>query len=354
MIRPRRRTGQGRQRAFATLLTFVLLFGAHAGLKGIPVPAFASGRAVIRQLDALILERFATPAPADAPEADDEEDLPDETPDESVETVSFEDNVASAMEELERRFGLDEEVAPPAGQRPGDALEVPAGGIADAAVEDRFESLFGASAGAEVAVGRAGRGRTAPAREGAGGLGIGINERVAETPPPTAERPAVGGPDVAVSTGAQRVAAEAADVEVAELEAERFDGSEADRLAAWLRANRSPLPIGVRVHMNFEPSFLTAAVPVVADGKRWELFLMFNETLRELHIVLVDGENSVYMIDRGFQETSRSLREGTVRRSGGQIVAVDSRTTAAGERAREFYDVFLSWWNQAKNDVRAP
>jgi hypothetical protein len=48
------------------------------------------------------------------------------------------------------------------------------------------------------------------------------------------------------------------------------------------------------------------------------------------------------MIDRDFQEQSRSLREGTVRRAGGEIVAGDSRTAAAaGERAQEFYDVLL-------------
>lgn len=352
MIRPKRRTGAGRQRVVATLLTFALLFCAHAGLKGIPVPAFASGRAVIRELDALILERF-TPPPPEAPATEDEEDLPDEPPDERVETVSFDDDVASAVEELGRRFGLDEEVAPPVAQRGGDGVEIPAGGIAAEAVSERFESLFGAAA--DVAVGRAGRSRATPPRDGAGGLGIGINERVVDTTPSEPETTVAAGPDVRVTTAAERTATDAADVAISEIEAERFDGSEADRLATWMRANPSPLPIGVRVHVNFQPSFLTAAVPVTADGRRWELFLMFNETLQELHIVLVDGERSVYMIDRGFQEQSRSLREGTVRRANGQIVAVDSRTAAAsGERAREFYNVFLSWWERAKSDVRAP
>ncbi len=82
---------------------------------------------------------------------------------------------------------------------------------------------------------------------------------------------------------------------------------------------------------------------------------MFNESLRELHIVLVEGDRSVYLIDRGFQEQSRSLREGTVRRFEGEILAVDSRTGAASsDRAREFYNVFLSWWEVAKQDVSRP
>jgi hypothetical protein len=338
----------------ATVLTLALLFGAHAGLKGIPVPAFASGRAMIRELDALILERFAAAAPAET--ADPEEDTPEEAPpEETIETVDFEQNVATAVEELERRFGLDEEV-PAAASRAEDGVAVATPGIADAGRDDRFESLFGAGAGADVAVGRAGRGRVPPARDGAAGLGIGINERVVEADPDPTSRARVGPetPGVTVATGAERAEATPTEVAVAAFEGEGFDGSEAARLATWMRAHSSPLPIGVRVHMNFDPTFLTAAVPVTSDGRKWDLFLMFNETLREIHIVLIDGDRSVYLIDRGFQEQSRSLREGVVRRSNGQIVAIDSRTGAASsERAQEFYNVFLSWWEQAKNDVRS-
>jgi len=61
------------------------------------------------------------------------------------------------------------------------------------------------------------------------------------------------------------------------------------------------------------------------------------------------------MIDRGFQEESRSLREGTVRRLDGRIVAVDSRTaSASSERAQDFYNVFLSWWESVNDDAGSP
>ena len=75
---------------------------------------------------------------------------------------------------------------------------------------------------------------------------------------------------------------------------------------------------------------------------------MYNESLRELHIVLVEGDRSVYLIDRGFQAQSRSLREGTVRRIEGEIMTVDSqRRAASDDRAQEFYNIFLSWWETA-------
>jgi hypothetical protein len=160
----------------------------------------------------------------------------------------------------------------------------------------------------------------------------------------------VVGPDVAVETGATRTTS--SDVVIRDFESDSFDGSEADMLAAWMRSHAAELPIGVRVHMNYQPSFLTASAPFSSDGRQWELFLMFNESLREVHIVLVEGNQSVYLIDRGFLEQSRSLREGTVRRLDGQIVAVDSRTGAASsDRAADFYNVFLSWWEAARRDV---
>lgn len=348
MIRPKPKGSQTVPRLMSGILTVALLLGVYTSLKGLPVPSFASGREVIRELDALILERFALSQP---PETEAPEETPaEEEPEEIVETVSFEQEVGQAMEGLERLFGSEEEVAASTGARTNDPVTEAAAGIAADALDDRFESLFGATE--NVPVGRAGRGRTTSTRA-EGGLGIGINETLANTTEEPVDTPEGAGPDVTVSTAAERAETTGGtDVVISEYEPENFDGTEADRLAAWMRANPAPLPVGVRVHTNFEPTFLTASVPFISDGQRWDLYLMFNETLRELHIVLVEGDRSVYMIDRGFQEQSRSLREGTVRRSGGQIVAVDSRgSSASGDRAKEFYNVFLSWWETAKTDV---
>lgn len=347
MIRPKPRGNQTVPRLVALALTVGLLFGAAASLRATSLPAFASGREMIRELDALILERFAFARPEEDPV---EEEVP-EPVDEVVEETSFEDEVGAAMQGLEELFGDETTTPTPAARETGGDPGSPTG-IQATADDARFESLFGDRDATPA--GRVGGRRPAGARDGAGGLGIGINERLAEPDPDSARavEPIAAGPDVAVRTGTEREEVEAPTVRISEFEAESFDGSEADLLGAWMRANPAPLPVGVRVHMNYEQAFLTSSVPFVSDGVRWELYLMFNEALREIHIVLVEGDRSVYLIDRGFQEQSRSLREGTVRRTGGQIVAVDSRSGAAsGDRAREFYNVFLSWWETAKTDV---
>jgi hypothetical protein len=351
VIRPRPKPGDARPRGVAVGFTLLLLVGAQAGLKGVPVPAFASGRDMIRELDPLVFERFATPPPPEAPSDVPEDDVPEE-PAEEPASMTFDQEVGLAMEQLEERFAGDP-VAPVVADRTGPDGDAPGVGISADVPADRFESLFGADDG--VVVGRAGRGRATSDREARGGLGIGINERLADGPDSTPDV-SVAGPDVAVETGTGRAnGAEASEVEISEFSSESFDGSEADRLALWMRTHPAELPIGVRVHVNYEPTFLTSTALFASEGRNWELFLMFNESLRELHLVLVDGDRSVYLIDRGFLEQSRSLREGTVRRTRGEIIAVDSRSGAASsDRARDFYNVFLSWWEVAKVDVRSP
>ena len=134
-----------------------------------------------------------------------------------------------------------------------------------------------------------------------------------------------------------------------------FSASDLDavgQLATWIRAHPVDLPPGLKVHLGYLPSFLSSAASFTSDGRRWEVFLMYKETLKELHVVLVDGDTSVYLTDRGFRSESRSLREGVVRRENGVIMSVDSMPgDASGSRAREFYGVFLSWWEDARKDL---
>ena len=107
MIRPRPKPSADKQRGAAIGVTVLLMLTAQASLKGIPVPAFASGRDVIRELDPLMLERFATPPPEELDDVT-EESVAEDAPDEPLETVSFEQEVGLAMEQLERAFGSDE------------------------------------------------------------------------------------------------------------------------------------------------------------------------------------------------------------------------------------------------------
>ncbi len=348
MIKPKPKPSPLGSRAAATLMTVALLLGMWVGLQELAVPAFASGRDVIRELDPLLFERYATPPPPDEAVTPEEIEAPEPEP--PAEVTSFEQEVGAAMDELERLFASEDPTAP-VSERAGEG-DVSTPGIAEDVPDDRFEALFGG--GTELGVPGAAARRPGRGVSQGESVGLGISERagtVADTTPSDAGALDVPAGIEAV-TATRREATTESEVVIGDFDAESFDGSAADRLATWMRANAAPLPVGVRAHVNFQPTFLTSAVPITADGRAWDLYLMFNESLRELHIVLVEGDRSIYMIDRGFQEESRSLREGTVRRLDGRIVAVDSRTaSASSERAQDFYNVFLSWWESVNDDA---
>jgi len=64
----------------------------------------------------------------------------------------------------------------------------------------------------------------------------------------------------------------------------------------------------------------------------------------------VEGNESTYLIDRGFKERSSFLRSGGVSRgSNGALLAFGTtREAASNHRTTEFYQIFLSWWETVK------
>ncbi|MFN0098429.1 MAG: hypothetical protein ACKVS7_07135 [Gemmatimonadaceae bacterium] len=335
------------QRSTAVAGASLLLVVTYFALRITPLPAFESSGQAIRSLDPLFVERFAVPEPAEA--------LPDaERVSASATAPALEQEVGAAIDELERRFAASSTASAPTSTASGET-RADAGGIsADA---ERFDALFGAG----PALPPPGRDRAAPdavatSRRNA----VEFGTRIAGTEPTLAEGrgAAAGAPSVGPTVraeaggGSGRRGPPPESVTIRSFEPERLADIGADRLAGWMRAHAQVLPVGVRVHLGHQPAFLTSAVALVAGPREFELFLMYNTALRELHILLVEGDRSVYLIDRGFQEATRSLREGTVRRLAGEIVAVDSRASAASsERAREFYGIFLSWWERTARDA---
>jgi hypothetical protein len=324
MILPAPRADEGRRRVVSSVGALVLMLGLYATVRGTPVPSLGSASATVRRLDPLFLERYAAPPPPEAPaDAADDEPAPDVS-----NAGAIDQEVVSAIDELTRRFAGGDGDLGGGGVSRGAQRPEALGGIETDPDDSRFSEVFGGAAD-PIAPVTAPRARTPAPRVSAdgGGGGLAIGERPQRT--------------AATRTAEQ----DADDLNIAVEAPESF---EVNALASWMRANAAELPVGVRVHLNYLPSFLTAAAPFAAGDRAFELYLMYNEPLRELHIVLVEGESSVYLIDRGFQAQSRSLREGTVRRVEGEIMTVDSqRRAASGDRAQEFYNIFLSWWEAA-------
>lgn len=354
MILPVPRSDHARQRSVSAAGALALLFGLYAAMQAAPLPSFQSSNSMVRSLDPLFVERFAAPPPPDVPQAAAKSEEPST---DLPAVVAMEEDVGVALSELSRKFGS--EPTPTSGRsttgavRTAGAGEARAEGLGASGDEGLFAELFGGSDALPPPSARA-RPRAESPVTRRGALESGTRIRVADSLGSESTLPVASAPTGRVEALAERTrrAAPAHEVVVRAYEPERFSAIAVDRLGAWLRANQRELPVGVRVHLRQQPSFPTAAVPLLVDGRTIELYLMYNPSLRELHVVLVEGERSVYLIDRGFQSQSRSLREGTVRRLNGEIVAVNSQAAAAGsDRAREFYNIFLSWWDVARANV---
>lgn len=127
---------------------------------------------------------------------------------------------------------------------------------------------------------------------------------------------------------------------------------EVDAIMEWMRLNASALPPGIRRHVGQRHGDLTARAAIVHEGASFEVFLLARVPVREIHVVLVRGEETHYLIDRSFQREGRSFRTGYARRSSGAIQGVVSEEKPASSReASRFYRVFLAWWDKEELEL---
>jgi hypothetical protein len=126
------------------------------------------------------------------------------------------------------------------------------------------------------------------------------------------------------------------------------------QLIDWMKKNPAKLPVPVQRLMSdgsWDSSFLSSRVDFSINNRSFDLLLMCKEELFEVHIMLVENTDATYLIDRDFQKRSSSLRVGGVGIRNNDISEVDSQLRPAGEdRNREFYQIFLSWWETVSQE----
>lgn len=118
-------------------------------------------------------------------------------------------------------------------------------------------------------------------------------------------------------------------------------------LIEWMKQHPANFPGVVGRFMEQTSGDLSSVVKFQMGGREFEMFLMCKESQYEVRVCLLEGNQSTYLIDRGFKENSSFLRAGSVNRaSSGNVLSFGtSRQAASSQRAREFYQIFLSWWD---------
>ena len=234
-------------------------------------------------------------------------------------------------------------------QRRTIALERPERSQTDVLVSRRSPSIgrhLQAAPGEETAASSARRALQARPllNRNSGGLALEAEGPVEGTPEQSAaDRPAMRAPTVARrETQGQRVAGPAPRPHPAQPVA-------MDQITRWMRLQPAELPPGIRRHVGYQPENLTATADWVQGGKVYEIYMLVRVPLRELHVVMVSGDETWYLVDRSFERQGRKFRAGNARREGGVITGVVSEERpAASIEATAFYKIFLTWWDQER------
>lgn len=138
---------------------------------------------------------------------------------------------------------------------------------------------------------------------------------------------------------------------------ERIDVAEEmldpDELIQWMKLRPGELPPGIKRHIDWQRRDLASTATLKHEGETYELYLMARLPIREIHLVLVKGHQTYYLIDRSFQHEGRKFRIGTARRNqvGGETSitgVISEERAAASPEAVRFYSVFLSWWQRER------
>ncbi|MEM8485284.1 MAG: hypothetical protein AAF564_07025 [Bacteroidota bacterium] len=360
MILPEPRKDGIHQRGKAFLSTIVFVAIGYACLLFASFSIEKPSRKIFREVD---LASFAPPVVT--PEfvsTPDDADVPENEP-ETVEPTVVEASTQSLDQlDLNQLFPdeLDVDLAPAAAnetarnaQRDNEndapQIEVASGGLQGLGSLDGLDNL-----GAPVPTSRGRANRQSQTGNNGGGISIASGSGTVSPGQNTGSTTTTN----VVGENTRRAAvAESADFNVERMSLDAFgtdyENLEVQDLIAWMKANPGEMPVGVRKLVRHRDAFLTSATSFDLGGKRYELFLMCKERLMEVHIVLVDTDEATYLIDRSFQKLSTYLREGRVGRTPAQgITAINSKRSAASdERSKEFYALFLSWWEIAKNDI---
>ncbi len=124
---------------------------------------------------------------------------------------------------------------------------------------------------------------------------------------------------------------------------------ETTEILRWMRLSESDLPPGIKRHIGYQQGNLSATSLLEYEDEIWEIYLMARMPSEELHVVIVRGSATYYVVDPSFKRDGRRFRMGVARRRDGQITGITSEERAASSReAAVHYDIFLAWWDELR------
>jgi cell division septation protein DedD len=359
MISPDPRDDKSEKRRVAASATVgvVVLVAIVVGV--VSVPDFTSPQEEFRKLDP---QRFADlqTQPEPEPEQQESDSESESKEKENPEEAQEEAEPQKAPERVEApdlsSGGLD--VNPSPTQTPSQTSEEPSESSGGNTSVDVKRKDVGKVGGAETFDDPSSTalpsGKSDQATSGSEGTGIAVAEGSGSGQGSSSGDDFGGGGEVAAGGKGQAGGEGGTSVEVSlkDVDEKDYGNLEVSKLIRWMKEHPAELPVPIQRQVGYEEENLSSKLPIEVGGETYELFLMCRESLKEVHIVLVRDQRAQYLVDRSFQKQSRKFRAGPVLRDDGKIAQIQSEGKPRGEEAEQFYDVFLSWWEDAKKDVR--
>ncbi|UCE08124.1 MAG: hypothetical protein JSW07_08900 [bacterium] len=125
-----------------------------------------------------------------------------------------------------------------------------------------------------------------------------------------------------------------------------------DQLMLWMKKHPYEFNHVVKSFMMYEKNDLTSKVVFRYKDRVFELYLLYKQKIKEIRICLIEANQSTMLIDSGFRKQSNYLRTGSVSRVEDDTIFSfsTSQYPASEKKTSEFYQFFLSWWEQAKKE----
>ncbi|KAA3616498.1 MAG: hypothetical protein DWQ05_12270 [Calditrichaeota bacterium] len=121
-------------------------------------------------------------------------------------------------------------------------------------------------------------------------------------------------------------------------------------LIAWLKKNPNDFSGVVRQFMGASDEHLTTGVRFRAGDRNFEIYIACHEQQFEIRICLIEGNQTTLLIDKDFKKQSNFFRIGTIHRGEDNRIFSfgTSQESPSDSRTTEFYQVFLSWWENTR------
>lgn len=116
-------------------------------------------------------------------------------------------------------------------------------------------------------------------------------------------------------------------------------------LRNWMKNNSTDLPEVIKKFMGYDSLDLASKIQFRVEDRIFNMYLVCKESILEIRICLIEGNQATMLIDRGFKKKSHYLRIGNTNRVNGKILSFGTtREAPSDEKTHEFYQIFISWW----------